>query len=237
MKTKLRGYFITGTGTDVGKTIVSAAVAALCRDAGYRVLPAKPVQTGCSARTPRLAPDLAVCRRLADIAIPPAALPLLTSYRFAPACSPHLAAARAGIRISIAKIARDLRQLQSMADLLVVEGAGGVMAPLNYHQTMLDLMRELDLPVILASRMHLGAINHALMSLRVLRQEGIRVAGVVFNAARPGRPSWIEKDNQICIPRMGCVPRLGCIPYFPNLGAILPAGFLRRIRAGLRLTL
>ncbi len=236
MKTKLRGYFITGTGTDVGKTIASAAVAALCRDAGYRVLTAKPVQTGCPVKATRPAPDVAVCLRLAGIAMPSAAWPLLTSYRFTPACSPHLAAARAGIRISVAKIARDLSRLQSMADLLVVEGAGGVLTPLNQRQTMLDLMRELGLPVILVSRTQLGAINHALLSLCALRQAGIRIAGVVFSAGRPGRASFIEKDNQICIPRMGRVPRLGYIPYLPNLGAMRPAGFLRRVRAGLRLT-
>ncbi len=236
MKNKLRGYFITGTDTDAGKTIACAAVAAICQDAGYRVLPAKPVQTGCPARYPRLAPDLAVCRRLAGIAIPPAALPLLTSYRFAPACSPHLAAARAGIRISVAKIARDLRQLQTMADLLVVEGAGGVLAPLNQRQTMLDLMRELELPVILVSRTQLGAINHALLSLRVLRQAGIRVAGVLFNATRPGRPNYIEADNRRCIPSMGRVLSLGHIPYWPDLPTLRPAAFLGRVRSALRLT-
>lgn len=236
MKPPLHGYFITGTDTDVGKTIVTAALTAIFLNAGRRVLPVKPVQTGCRARVPRPAPDIAACRRLTGVSIPPAALPLLTTYRFQPACSPHLAAARAGTRISLAKIVRDARRLQSMTDMLIVEGAGGVLVPLNRRQTMLDLMQALGLPVILVSRPNLGAINHALLSLQTLRQAGLTIAGLIFNATHPGRPNYIEADNRRCIPRRGHVRLLGDIAHLPGLQTATPARFLRHVLAGLRLT-
>lgn len=156
--------FVTGTDTDVGKTVVSAII--MAGRGGYYF---KPVQTGIHE-----GPDSDFLNKVTPNVLPEA-------YRLTEPLSPHEAAQRDGVVIDMESI-----KLPSIPDdaPLVVEGAGGVMVPLNDNATMLDLMKTLGLPVLLVARSGLGTINHTLLSLHALRSAGVPVAGVVMNGER-----------------------------------------------------
>jgi dethiobiotin synthase len=185
-------YFITGTDTGVGKTVLSALLCAAL-DASYW----KPIQTGTEmdsdSRTVKLLTGLSDERVLPE------------AYEFAPAISPHLAARRAGERIDLAKIV-----LPTGVGPLIVEGAGGVFVPVNEHELMVDAIRHLGLPVLLAARISLGTINHTTLSLAALRNAGIPVAGVVMIGAP-------NAENRAAIEEYGRVRVVGEIPWLAEL--------------------
>ncbi len=209
-----RGLFVTGTDTGVGKTHVTAGLLAAFRAAGNNVAPMKPVQTGCLLRKGVLsAPDLMAALKAGGLRVSAAEKADMAPYCFRPACSPHLAAQMAGQRISLDRIESAFRRLIRNYDGVIVEGAGGILVPLNNKETMLDLMVRLQLPVLLVARAGLGTINHSLLSLRLLRDAGLPVLGVVLNQAEPGRWGKIEEDNRRTIERMGRVKVLACIRY------------------------
>lgn len=204
---KTRCFFITGTGTDVGKTVVTAGIAASAIAAGLRVAVIKPVQTGTDdyASDPdviaRLVPDL--------VRLPPE---LEIPFRFRLAASPHLAAEREGRIIRMDEVAAVCRRAaeSASADVVLFEGAGGLMVPLNRNDTMLDLIRELGIPVILAADAGLGGINHAMLSIMAMREAGITMAGVVLNRFRGG--DLIHEDNRRTIAALSGLPILAVIP-------------------------
>jgi dethiobiotin synthetase len=185
-------YFITGTDTGVGKTVLSALLCAAL-DASYW----KPIQTGTEvdsdSTTVKLLAELAGERVLPEV------------YQFAPPISPHLAAQRAGVRIELANI-----KLPQGDTPLIVEGAGGVFVPINERELMVDLMRQLELPVLLAARSSLGTINHTTLSLAALRNAGVDVAGVVIIGAP-------NAENRAAIQEYGKVNVVGEIPWLADL--------------------
>jgi dethiobiotin synthase len=187
-------FFITGTDTGVGKTVTSALLCAAL-DALYW----KPIQTGAREGT-----DLNTVIRLAGL---PRDRTLPETYRFAPPVSPHLAAQRAGVRISLQKIR--LPRIERVENL-IVEGAGGVLVPVNREQLMVDVMKQLGLPVLLVSRTALGTINHTLLSLAALRSAKLDVRGVVLAGAK-------NRENRNAIELYGGVPVLGWIPPLKKL--------------------
>ena len=186
---RLRGVFVTGTDTGVGKTVVSACLAKAW-GADYW----KPVQTGLAEETG----DTATVAALAQL---PAARLHPPAHEFAPPVSPHLAAEEAGARIDLQSL-----ELPPSGRPVVVEGAGGTLVPLNEHQSMLDLMAQLDLPVVLVAANRLGAINQTLLSLEALRAQGLEVLGVVLT----GEPFG---DNRAAIAHHGRVRILAELPH------------------------
>jgi dethiobiotin synthetase len=225
-----RGVFVTGTDTGVGKTISSAALSALFREAGSDAVPMKPIQTGGLFRDGEwVSPDLSFCLRMANLAPDPTELADMAPYVFQPACSPHLAASRTGRHISCERIASSFARLSKRHDLVVVEGAGGVLVPIDRNRTMLDLMKLLDLPVVLVARPLLGTLNHTLLSLRELDRAGLSVVGVVFCETRKTRWGFIEKDNWKTVERFGKVQVVGRVPYMDGLeeGFVSPERFRR----------
>ena len=214
----VQGVFITGTDTGVGKTVVSAALLSVLRSRGVDAVPMKPVQTGATRRNGRwCSPDLDFCLAMAGLKPGPLEYARMAPYCFAKACSPHLAAAVAGDRISFRRITACLSSLQARHAMVIVEGAGGICVPIRGRQTMLDLMGALDLPVVVVARLGLGTINHTLLTINGLRQAQVRVLGVVFNATAPGRSGYIERDNIKTIARLGSVRVLGRLPFVPDL--------------------
>ena len=188
------GFFVTGTDTNVGKTVLSALLIA-----GLDAIYWKPVQTGTNEGT-----DRETVMRLAGI---PPSRTREESYRFEPPVSPHLAARWAGVRIDLGKICRPEVEPGTR---LVAEGAGGVMAPINETEMMIDLMRHLELPVLVAARSTLGTINHTLLTLAQLERGGIEVGGVVMIGPE-------NADNREAIERYGRRPVVGTIPWLESI--------------------
>lgn len=187
-------YFITGTDTGVGKTVLSALLCAALEAAYW-----KPIQTGTEVDS-----DSETVRALAGLASEKICL---ESYRFAPPVSPHLAARLAGVRIDLAKI----KLPAAVGDApLIVEGAGGVLVPVNEKDLIVDLMRQLELPVLLAARSSLGTINHTTLSLAALRNAGVEVAGVVMIGAP-------NVENRAAIEEYGKVHVVGEIPWLTEI--------------------
>jgi dethiobiotin synthetase len=187
-------FFITGTDTGAGKTVVSALLCAAL-DAIYW----KPIQTGT-----RDGSDLKTVVKLAGLS---GAQTVPETYRFAPPVSPHLAARRAGVRIVLRKI-RMPRLART--DNLIVEGAGGALVPVNNTQLMTDLMRHLKLPILLVSRTSLGTINHTLLSLAALRAARLEVRGVIM----VGKPN---AENRKAIEHYGKIRVLGIVPWLEKI--------------------
>lgn len=217
-----RGLFITGTGTEVGKTVISAGILRMLRSRGINAIPMKPVQTGAEHVDGKLSsPDLEFSLQaagLGDIASPKS---LLSSYRYEPACSPHLAGRLSGNYPNISHIKNCTKRLMSEYEFLVVEGAGGIMVPLDESRTMLDLMKTLAYPVIIVASTGLGTINHTLLSIRALKDSGLKLLGIVFCNSVPVREEdqEIVADNPTIIERFGDVKNLGVIRYFDDINA------------------
>ncbi|SPJ16087.1 putative ATP-dependent dethiobiotin synthetase BioD [Syntrophobacter sp. SbD2] len=250
-----KGVFITGTDTDAGKTIAAAAVLVSMRASGIDAVPMKPVQTGggrwdrrpgpalsstAPIRSDRGAdgrpglelqsPDLTFCLRMAELRPDPEELHDMVPFIYEPACSPHLAAAKTGCEISLDRILEAFHRLLRRHDRVVVEGAGGVLAPISANKTMIDLMAMLGLPVILAARPGLGSINHTLLSIGEIERSGLTLHGIIFCETTSAGWGEIEENNVETIGRMGKARVLGRIPYMAELAeknSISPQVFRR----------
>jgi dethiobiotin synthetase len=176
-----RGVYVTGTDTGVGKTIVACALLRTCVAKGARAVGMKPVATGVESG--------ATCHEdvtaLAVAGNVDASLSARNPYVFAPAIAPHLAATAAGVAIDLARIRDAYAELAARADCIVVEGAGGALAPLDAQHDMLDIARALGLPVVLVVGMRLGCLNHALLSALAIQARGLALAGWVANCIDP----------------------------------------------------
>lgn len=214
------GIFVTGTGTDVGKTLVTAGVLRWLRGQGSAAMVMKPVQTGCrvGADGRMVAPDIDFVLRAAELAVDPETRSHLSPYLFEAACSPHLAARMANQRVEIDRILNSARWLAGHHPRLVVEGAGGVAVPLNESQTMLDLAWEMGMPVLLVGHSGLGTINHVLLSLEAIQRRGCTLLGVILNDICPvsASDSYIHEDNVRAIESFG---KLRAVTRIPYLGA------------------
>lgn len=229
---KYQGIFVTGTDTGCGKTVVSAALLSMLRYGGVDAVPMKPIQTGAKQADGRwCSPDLDFCLAMVGLHPGSAEYGRMAPCCFTQACSPHLAAAVAGRRIRLRHLAACFRALKTRHAMVIVEGAGGVCVPIQGRQTMLDLMGAFALPVVLVARPGLGTINHTLLSLYGLRRTQVRVLGVVFNAAAPGRPGYIERDNIKTITRLGAIRVLGRLPFIPDLATRSADQFHRAVAA------
>lgn len=190
----MRGsLFVTGTDTNVGKTVLSALLVTAL-DAVYW----KPIQTGAAEGTDR--------KTVMQLAAIPEAQTLEESYCFDPPVSPHLAAEGSGVRIDLARI----QPPTSLSRPLLVEGAGGILVPINDSELMLDLAGGLRFPVIIAARSALGTINHSLLTIRALRCAKVPIKGFVMIGPR-------NRDNERSVERFGGVPLLGWIPWLAKI--------------------
>ncbi len=213
-----RGYFITGTDTGVGKTVITAALLSALRARGRRATVMKPVQTGCILRAGSLvAPDVEFCLRAADWAPPADELARINPYRYARACSPHLAARLEGPDISVPEIMSRFHELSEAYETVLVEGAGGLQVPLGFGQSMLTLLANMELPVVLVARSGLGTINHCMLSIAALRDAEVEIAGIVFNDANDKQDEEITADNIAMIEAEAGVPALLRFPQVANV--------------------
>jgi dethiobiotin synthetase len=174
-----RGIFVTGTDTGVGKTLVATALLRAFARSGLRAVGMKPVATGCRAEAENRAnEDVAALIRASNVRAP---IDLINPYCFEPPIAPHLAARRAGGSISRARICDSYTSLARLADVVVVEGAGGLLVPLNGEDDFADLAQALRLPLVLVVGMRLGCLNHALLTAEAISNRGLPLAGWVAN--------------------------------------------------------
>jgi len=204
----VRGWFVTGTGTEIGKTVVAAAIANARRRRGDAVAVFKPAESGLAeiVRSGGEA-DHELLRRAAgstqsDDEIAP--------YRYGPPVSPHLGAQLAGEEIDPALVVERAGAAAASADVLVCEGVGGFLVPLTPDFLVRDLARELGLAVVIAAAAGLGTVNHSMLTIEAVRAAGLEVSGVVLTPW-PGSPGDVERSNREAIERLGAV-RVGTLP-------------------------
>jgi dethiobiotin synthetase len=174
-----RAYFITATDTDAGKTYIANALVRHFAKQGINAIGMKPIAAGCEWVDGILQnSDVLQLRQASNVEAP---LSLINPYAFQPPIAPHIAAQQAALEIAIDKIQQAFVQLSQLADVVIVEGAGGFLVPLNDTQTMADLAASLNIPVILVVGMRLGCINHALLSAQAIQARGLTLAGWVAN--------------------------------------------------------
>jgi len=199
-------YFITGTDTGVGKTLISCALLHAFAAQGKRVAGFKPVAAGCDEDEHN--DDAKALRAASSMQL---TYGQVNPYCFRHAIAPHIAARHSGVRIELARILTSYREISGQADEVIVEGAGGFLVPLNDKQNSADLARELALPVILVVGMRLGCINHALLTLRVMAEYQLECAGWVANVVDAEMAAL--QENIEALREHITAPLLGVVPY------------------------
>jgi dethiobiotin synthetase len=192
----MRSVFITGTGTDVGKTIASAVITEALQ-ADYW----KPVQAGFAEGTD--------AKTVADLISNTRSIIHQELFSLKMPASPHIAAREEGRDISLDAIITAHRNITSANDSLVIEGAGGSLVPLNDQYFVADLIKAMDVKTVIVSRHYLGSINHSLLTARVLQSMGITVAGWVFN------DHYLDYEDELV--RWSGIPAIGSIPFYEHI--------------------
>lgn len=213
----MRGLFVTGTDTGVGKTILSAALVAAIAASGESVCAYKPVLTGLEEPPGEWPRDHELLAEMAGMT-PEEVAPL----RYGPAVSPHLAAMMAGEQPDSAGMIECARALAQQGTL-IVEGVGGLLVPLTEDFTVRDFAVELDLPLLIAARPGLGTINHTLLTLQTAQAAGLQACAVVLTPWPP-RASAMEQSNRDTIARIGEVDVVSLAPVSANRNELASAG-------------
>lgn len=207
------GLFVTATDTEVGKTVISGAIANYFLRQGARVAVSKPIATGCVHRREGwVSEDAEFLASCADARFP---LDVICPQRYREPLAPVVAADRAQQPLDWSAIDRSLKMMTRQSDVIVVEGIGGILVPLDHEHTTLDLAQWLKLRAVVVARPNLGTINHTLMTLRTLREAGVAVAGVVINRYPAESASVAEETNPRYIEKYGKVPILAIVPDEP----------------------
>lgn len=206
----MQGVFVTGTDTGVGKSLVAAALAAAASSRGARVGVFKPCESGCALPDGGLhARDADFLRRMSGSTAP---LEDICPYRLREPLAPAVAADREGLSVSARHISAVFRRLCRSCDMMIVEGAGGLLVPMADGVLTIDLIRQLELPALVVARLSLGTINHCLLTVRQLQAQGLALTGIVFSATQR-RMGAAEQTNPAIVQRYTDVPVLGCLPF------------------------
>ena len=198
-----QAFFITGTDTGVGKTHVACKLIADYVAQGYNVVGMKPVAAGCELVDGEwINEDVVKLEAASNVQAP---RELINPYSFKEAIAPHIAAEKAGVEIKIEKIVQAYLQLASMADVVIVEGAGGLLVPLNDTQNMADLVAVLNIPIILVVGMKLGCINHSLLTVEAIKSRNLNLHGWVANRIDPEMP-FLQENIQTLTKQLELAP-------------------------------
>ena len=207
-----RGFFFTGTDTGVGKTLIAGALAKALTAAGRRVGVMKPFESGCRRENGRLIPaDALFLKKMAGATDD---LSLICPYALARPLAPGIAAQTENVAIDLEKIRGAFARIASRYDMVLVEGAGGLMVPVSEQLLTADLIRLLGLPVIIIARTTLGTINHTLLTVRQAQSEGLEVRGIILNKVSAAADE-AEETNPAVIQKFSRVPLLGVVPHIP----------------------
>ena len=215
--------FITGTDTDVGKTVVACGFLAAANQQGLRTAAIKPVAAGCEVteqgmtNSDALQLQAAASHKLSYQQINPVALE--------PAIAPHIAAAEAGVRMSASRLVGYCRGVSLLpVDMVIIEGAGGWRVPINSRETLADVAQELECAVIVVVGMRLGCLNHALLTMEAIRRDGLQIAGWVANILDTEMPRL--QENIDTLKQLINEPCLGIVPRLDDLSPEQVATFL-----------
>jgi dethiobiotin synthetase len=222
-----KGFFITGTDTGVGKTVIAGALLLIIRSLGISVCGMKPIETGCmksksvvlkaesiESKTHLIPADGMFLKEIADM---DDSIDVITPIRFEKPLAPFPASEIEGIPVDIEKIKKAFEDLLRKYDMAVVEGIGGLLVPLKRDYFVLDLAKDFGLPIIIVSRPGLGTINHTLLTVNYAMKEGINVAGIIINYSRPSEKTLAEETNPKVIRQISPVPLIGIFPYLEDL--------------------
>ena len=206
------GFFITGTDTDVGKTTVALGLITALQDKGLSVGVMKPVSAGCELTSDGLRnEDAVLLMQKASVDFP---YEIVNPYAFEPAVAPHIAAAEAGVEIDIEVIRQCYLDIAEKVDIVIVEGAGGWLVPINENETMADVVKALALDVITIVGIRLGCLNHALLTSQCIKASGLSHRGWVANHLSVATDRAAENINALRV-RISA-PLLDEVPYGDN---------------------
>ena len=202
-----QGIFITGTGTEIGKTVIAGGLAASLKQAGINVGVMKPIGTG----------DTADARFLKHAAQVDDELSLINPIYLRHPLAPSVAARIENIEIDLSCIETAFAELQQRHDFVIVEGVGGIAVPIRDDFLVVQLIQQLDLPILIVATAGLGTLNHTLLTIAFAQQFNIPIAGVVLNGLRPETAGLAEATNPVEIEKLTGVPVIGVLPYQKQL--------------------
>jgi dethiobiotin synthetase len=235
-----RGFFITGTDTGVGKTVITAALIKAAGTLGFRACGMKPIETGCRKQkfkvrgsrskvpNPRTEASSTLDARISEL-IPADGMflreigrmddpiDLVTPVRFEKPLAPLPASEIEGVPVDLDKIRIAYSELAGKYDAVIIEGIGGILVPIKSDYFVLDLAKAFALPVIVVSRPGLGTINHTILTVNYAIKEGIRIAGIIVNYGHPSEGTLAEDTNAEVIREVSPAPVIGIFPYLENL--------------------
>lgn len=217
----MKAIFVSGTDTGVGKTVITGCLARYCQDKGYRVITQKWIQTGSSslclsdirAHLKIMGKTLRQIKGYSSLVLP---------YCFKTACSPHLAAKLEQRKIYAHKIISSFKMLAGSFDFVIVEGVGGALVPFSRKHLVIDIVKGLNLPVLLVAENRLGAVNHTLLTIEALRRRKINILGLVFNELKKEK-NFILQDNPRIIKALTQERIFGRLGYRPSYEKIYQA--------------
>ena len=222
-----KGFFITGTDTGVGKTIITAALIKAIKHLGLKACAMKPIETGCLKSKVKvqslnfkdkdevLLPSDGIF--LKEIAGMDDSIDFIVPIRFKNPLAPLPASEREGIYVDFEKIKKAYRYLSKKYDAVVVEGIGGLFVPITRDYFVLDLAKDFGLPLIVVSRPGLGTINHTMLTINYAIKEGLHVAGIIINYSHRSKGTLAEDTNPEVIKQISPIPIIGIFPYLENL--------------------
>lgn len=220
----VKTYFVTGTDTDVGKTLAATGLIEAANRQGRRTAAIKPVAAGCEDRGDGLQNSDAL--QLQAAASHPLSYQQVNPIALQAAIAPHIAAEQEGRSLSAQRLSGFCRGLTLLpVDILVIEGAGGWYVPLNHRETLADVAKQLNPEIILVVGLRLGCINHALLSIKAIRADGLKIAGWIGSTIDPDMPQ-LDK-NIATLERLIAEPCLGVIPRLTDLSPQRVAEFIK----------
>ena len=210
-----KGFFVTGTDTGVGKTVIAGALIKAFEMQGLKPCGMKPIETGCTVEGKSLVPsDGLFLKSMAHMDEP---VSLVTPCCLKNPLAPMVAADMEGVKIDIVKIRKSFDKLLRKYDSIIVEGIGGLLTPIKKNYFALDLAKEFRLPLIVVARPDLGTINHTLLTVKHAEREGLKVAGIVINFTYQPESNLAEETNPQTLKQLNPAPLIGIFPYLDSM--------------------
>jgi dethiobiotin synthetase len=206
-----KGFFITGTDTGVGKTLVTVQIGKAIQSKNISLGAMKPIETGVSSSlVPTVLSDASLLKTTLMITNP---MEIISPYRYQTPVAPLLASDLENSPIVPQAIIESYKKLASQYKVVLVEGAGGLLVPINRDYLIADLAKEINLPLIIVSPFRLGTINHTALTIEAARARGLKIEGIIFNCLEKGQPTEFEKYNPEILEKIYDVPVIAISPF------------------------